>query len=256
MHYSRPWILVGHSSGSSVIAANSSPGFYRDRRSEQGEEIDCSKVIWILATNKGDSAIANFHAKNIATRKDEDIHLVSLKPLQVKLKKIFMELYTVSSPTVCSQNHTNLAQPAITGRINLIVPFFSFSPDEQAVVAHKFLLKLQDEIRKPIDLQEPVQRHLGKALLHIEDDGRVCQHLAKTGYIPELGARSLSTAVDEEISQKLELEYFHVDELVTDDMNEEPYQEYVMQLNAVTDDVEEISVFRKKADEKAGKSRR
>lgn len=105
---------------------------------------------------------------------------------------------------------------------------------------------MQDNIRKPIDLKEPVQRHLGKALLQINDDGRVCQYLARIDYISELGARSLSLSVETEVTSNLEMEYFHVDQLVSEDMNEQPFQEFVVQLNAVGDGVEEISVFRKR----------
>lgn len=81
--------------------------------------------------------------------------------------------------------------------------------------------------------------------MQINDDGRICQYLAKAGYVSELGARSLGTSIEEEVTQKLEMEYFHVDDLVSEDMNEEPFQEFVVQLNAVSDDVEEISVFAK-----------
>jgi hypothetical protein len=104
---------------------------------------------------------------------------------------------------------------------------------------------LQDAIRKPVDLAKPVERYLGRTLLCIPDDGRLCQHLATNGYVPELGARSLRTFVDEAVSQPLETDYFHVDELVTEDVNRGPFQEYEVQLNAVAEDVEEISVFRK-----------
>jgi hypothetical protein len=92
--------------------ANGCIGFYRDVRSGQDQDIDCSKVIWILATNKGDKAIAAFHAREIAPCKDEDIQNISLKSLQINLKKDFMRLYSVkSSPSSTSSKVSPLHTP-------------------------------------------------------------------------------------------------------------------------------------------------
>ena len=51
-------------------------------------------------------------------------------------------------------------------------------------------------MRKPIDMQPSVNHYPGHINLEIRDDGALCAHLAEETYIKELGARSLSSAVD------------------------------------------------------------
>ncbi|SMR46766.1 unnamed protein product [Zymoseptoria tritici ST99CH_1E4] len=197
---------------------------YCERRGNTN--VDCRKVIWILATNKGDTAIATFHKKYIASRKEEDISKVSVVSLSRQLHKLFTTLYS----------------PAVAGRINAIIPFFPFSPGEQAVVAHKFILHLHDTVRKDIDMKEPNPRLIGHCLLSLNDDGKICQHLARDGYVEELGARSLDTKVGE-VCQAFVSIYARRDELVNEETNRGPLKKYVIQLNRVEEGVEELSVF-------------
>ncbi|SMY21909.1 unnamed protein product [Zymoseptoria tritici ST99CH_1A5] len=199
-------------------------GTYCERRGNTN--VDCRKVIWILATNKGDTAIATFHKKYIASRKEEDISKVSVVSLSRQLHKLFTTLYS----------------PAVAGRINAIIPFFPFSPGEQAVVAHKFILHLHDTVRKDIDMKEPNPRLIGHCLLSLNDDGKICQHLARDGYVEELGARSLDTKVGE-VCQAFVSIYARRDELVNEETNRGPLKKYVIQLNRVEEGVEELSVF-------------
>ncbi|ROV91348.1 hypothetical protein VMCG_09690 [Cytospora schulzeri] len=90
-------------------------GYHRDRRSgpSHGEQ-DFSRVIWVLATNVGDTEIQDFHSSRKAGRKDEDVEKVSLKPLQDDLAQTFSLRFS----------------SAVAGRIDLITPFFPFSTGE------------------------------------------------------------------------------------------------------------------------------
>ena len=73
-------------------------GIYRDRR-RTDREIDASQCIWILATNLGQNEISQFHAKNIAKRKDEDVTGVSIETLKQTLAKTFITSFSVSTET-------------------------------------------------------------------------------------------------------------------------------------------------------------
>ncbi|KAK4539926.1 hypothetical protein LTR36_009968 [Oleoguttula mirabilis] len=201
-------------------------GAYRDRKTNK--EVDGSRFIWMLAANLGDTAIADFHYKHMAALKGEEVDKISIKPLRTELSGIFRNAFS----------------PPIAGRIDTIVPFFPFSPTEAAVVAHKFILDLQDEVRKPIATAEPELRYIAHSDLCVIDDGKVCQHLVTNhSYEPELGARSISTSVNR-LRTAFALEYSKSDVKVQDEFNERPLQRYIVQLNPVSETEEDISVFR------------
>ncbi|CAK3802369.1 P-loop containing nucleoside triphosphate hydrolase [Lecanosticta acicola] len=189
-------------------------------------KIDCTKTVWILATNKGDTEVAAFYAKEIAKRREDEIDQVDIMPLQIEIAKLLSSLYS----------------PAVCGRINAFIPFFPFSPGEQAVVAHKFILNLQDRIRKPIDLKQPVCRYIGHSILRVVDDGRLCQKVAE-GYVQALGARSLKREVTK-VEKKFLKEYSKVDEVVTEASNQGKFERYIAQLQPVSDGVQDIVVYR------------
>jgi hypothetical protein len=64
--------------------------------------IDVSESVWILASNKGDNLISEFYNKNLEGKSDRERRLVSIKPLERDLFKLFIEAYTVSqSPRRC-----------------------------------------------------------------------------------------------------------------------------------------------------------
>ncbi|KAK5123530.1 hypothetical protein LTR85_002568 [Meristemomyces frigidus] len=201
-------------------------GMYRDRKTNL--EVDGSRFIWILATNLGDTAIADFHSKHIAVLNNEEVEKISIEPLRVQLSSMFRDAFS----------------PPIAGRINSIVPLFPFSPNEAAVVAHKFLLDLQDDMRKPIATTEPELRFIAHSRLSVIDDGKLCQHLvAKDRYEPQLGARSIATSVNR-VRTALALEYSKSGEEIQDQDNERPLQGYTAQLTPISDTEEEVSVFR------------
>jgi hypothetical protein len=67
-----------------------------------------------------------------------------------------------------------------------------FSPAEQAVIVHKFLLELGQKVRGPVNLVPgPKEQLLGNVRLKIRKDASVCRILAAAEYHSDLGARSL-----------------------------------------------------------------
>jgi hypothetical protein len=70
--------------------------------------------------------------------------------------------------------------------------FLPFSPGEQAVIVHKFLLELGQKVRGPVNLVPgSKQQLLGNINLKIRRDASVCRILAEEEYHSDLGARSL-----------------------------------------------------------------
>ncbi|OTA94945.1 hypothetical protein M434DRAFT_381613 [Hypoxylon sp. CO27-5] len=177
-------------------------GEYQDRR--HLTTVDCSKTIWILATNALDDTINEFceDNKDIYSQ-DEARKEKEAKRLSKELKNAFLTIFDAP----------------ITGRVTDFIPFLPFSEEEQAVVAHKFLLELREKVRQPIRLSETEDEQLlGNVKLHIRQDGAVCRALAKSEYHPNLGARSLHTAVKHEVEAKLLESYLQEDDEIREDV--------------------------------------
>ncbi|KAN0104943.1 P-loop containing nucleoside triphosphate hydrolase [Hyaloscypha variabilis] len=152
-------------------------GEYQDRRDLK--QIDCSKTVWILATNALDSTIQSFckvHHKSIFEDDDVSEKLRLMKSLSKAIKEDFLAKF--GSP--------------VTGRISDFLPFLPFSPGEQAVIVHKFLLELGQKVQGPVNLVPgPKEQLLGNVKLKIRKDASVCRILAEAEYHSDLGARSL-----------------------------------------------------------------
>lgn len=69
-------------------------GVYNDRRTNRN--IDCSKFIWILATNYGDVIIQKFYENEVCRLSDKEREAINLERLQDKLKDAFMQKFGVS----------------------------------------------------------------------------------------------------------------------------------------------------------------
>ncbi|KAK0658512.1 P-loop containing nucleoside triphosphate hydrolase protein [Cercophora samala] len=153
-------------------------GEYEDRRNRA--RIDCSRTIWVLATNGLDATIQTFCQLNPAILGENDAERFRLaKELSRELQKTSLDHF--GAP--------------VTGRISDFIPFLPFSPGEQAVVTHKFLMEIGEYVRHPINLSpEPKEQLVGNIHLQLRRDAAVCTTLAKRHYRPELGARSLKTA--------------------------------------------------------------
>jgi len=79
-----------------VTLTNTSLGEYQDRR--HLTKIDCSKTIWILATNALDTTIQNFctlHHKPIFLDDDQGEKLRLMKHLSKELKEDFLSKFDV-----------------------------------------------------------------------------------------------------------------------------------------------------------------
>ncbi|KAF2710054.1 P-loop containing nucleoside triphosphate hydrolase protein [Pleomassaria siparia CBS 279.74] len=175
-------------------------GEYQDRRDLR--RINCTKTIWILATNALDEQIISFcdRYEDIIVG-DESTKQKLGRTLSKELKQAFLQRF--GAP--------------LTGRISDFVPFVPFSAGEQAVVAHKFLRELTSTIREPVDLCEGSgERLIGNINLHVKHDASVCTTIAKSDYSRDLGARSLSVAVKAVEGLVVELYYQEDEEIVED----------------------------------------
>ncbi|RFU25801.1 hypothetical protein B7463_g10533, partial [Scytalidium lignicola] len=156
-------------------------GEYQDRRNKK--TIDCSKTIWVLATNALDATINSFckqHHKAIFIDEDQSKKQKLVRGLSKEIKEVFLQEF--GSP--------------MTGRVSDFLPFLPFSPGEQAVIVHKYLLELARKVRNPVNMSiGPDEQLLGNIRMQIRQDASVCRSLAEADYHPDLGARSLITAV-------------------------------------------------------------
>lgn len=182
-------------------------GRYQDRRN--GKEIDCSKTIWILATNQLDPTIKKFCAENpalLAHDAVEEDEVSSEATQNSLLRKLETQL---------KDGFKSHFEPPLTGRLSAILPFLPFTPLEAAIVSHKYLLSLSTSIRRPINLTptptNPLQL-VGNITLRIPRDAEVCRKLAE-GYDEDLGARSLIAGV-KSVEEGLVEAYLDVEERI------------------------------------------
>lgn len=105
----------------------------------------------------------------------------------------------------------------MTGRVSEFVPFLPFSPGEQAVITHKSLLELTQDLRRPVNLTRGSQEQLvGNIRLTIRKDATVCGLLAQANYHKQLGARSLKAGAKKVEHIVLDA-YLDEDEEIKDD---------------------------------------
>lgn len=200
---------------------------YHDRRNNKA--VDATKTIWILATNLGDRAITGSYKDRIEGATDSEKAKLPHKLIQNQLKALFRD---------------NFGAP-MAGRMKNVAPFYPFDVNEQAVVAHKFLSELVDQLRQPIDLSPITKRYPAHVHLAIKNDGKLCRHIAEAFYITELGARSLTSGIDD-IRRDFFTTFVNKEELVTEEMNEGPLMRYVVQMVPVagSQSLSEVSVVR------------
>ncbi|KAJ4294924.1 hypothetical protein N0V88_005163 [Collariella sp. IMI 366227] len=165
-------------------------GEYRDHRNLS--QLDCSKTIWILATNAFDQTVLNFCDK----KRDILFGEHSTKENEETIRKLRRQL----SRLIQKESIGGFGVP-LTGRMTDFIPFLPFSPLEQAAVADKYLAGLGRKLTKRMDTrEEPFRcRPVGNTDLHIKRGYSVCKALAKEGYDQELGARSIKKAIADEV---------------------------------------------------------
>lgn len=188
-------------------------GLYRDRRTGLG--LDCSKTIWICATNLVDPLIASFFAKCLTNKSHDEQKRAPYQELDGHIRASFTE---------------RLGAP-LTGRLGVIVPFFPFQPGEQAVIAYKEIQRLADKVRGPISVAK--NQFIGHIDLRVKDDGKLCRYLAETGYQRVTGARSIAGFVRQHVAVELATVFQEDPRLVVDAMNEGPLLRYSVGLKEV-----------------------
>ncbi|KAI0119677.1 P-loop containing nucleoside triphosphate hydrolase protein [Daldinia grandis] len=169
-------------------------GRYEDRRN--GNIIDCSKTIWILATNKLDDSIhafCNANEKTLFHSEDQNAQDKVVEKLCRQLRKEF----------------TGHFGAPLSGRITEIIPFLVFAPHEAAVIAHRTLMALEDEVARHVRLalnkEEDV--YVGNISIRIKNDATVCSAITRGEYDKKTGARSINLAVERMVQDPLVSQY-------------------------------------------------
>ncbi|KAI1297065.1 P-loop containing nucleoside triphosphate hydrolase protein [Xylaria venustula] len=112
-------------------------GEYVDRR--HLTKVDCSKTIWILATNKFYNTIHQFcktHREDFSENATDQRKFRLFRQLETRLKK---------------ERLAHFGAP-LSGRISQTVPFLTFLDDEAAIVADKRIMELEAALSRQIKL--------------------------------------------------------------------------------------------------------
>ncbi|KAL6716589.1 hypothetical protein ACLMJK_006156 [Lecanora helva] len=182
-------------------------GFYEERRFNR--RIDCSKVIWVLASNLGCEIIQKFWTENLKDVPVEKQKRVSFTSFERSLKQSII---------------ASLGAP-FTGRLKSIVPFMPFSLEEQAVTTYKFMRSLWVEVRKPIDTaNNRLLRHL---FVNYNDDGTLASHRKSQLFCGNRRKISSSCSQSNRMSDK---------------MNDESLPNYEVRLVTIAEGIDEVAV--------------
>jgi ATP-dependent Clp protease ATP-binding subunit ClpA len=126
---------------------------------------------------------------------------------------------SVSHTSNAVLKYAEFAQFPIAGRISTVVPFLPFTAEEQAVIAHKYVLELAKNVRPPPALPA---RLVGSIMLRVPRDASVCMSLAE-GYDVDTGAPSLQSTIASRVRRALVLRYLEENEEVHEDQCMEEY---------------------------------
>ncbi|OTB16989.1 hypothetical protein K445DRAFT_57856 [Daldinia sp. EC12] len=169
-------------------------GRYEDRRN--GKIIDCSKTIWIIATNQLDNHIHEYCKANeqaLFYSEDQDVQDKLVEKLCRQLRTEF----------------TGHFGAPLSGRITEILPFLVFSPQEAPLIAHLQLMNLEAEVLRQVRLalnkEEDV--YVGNISIRIKNDATVCTTLTREGYDKKTGARSINHVVERVVEDPLVSKY-------------------------------------------------
>ena len=197
-------------------------GFYNDRR--DGKKLDCTNHIWLLAANLGEDIIRRFWKASIENKTLALQQKAPLTALQRTLRTRAIEAF--GAP--------------LTGRLREVVPYLPFDELEQAVAAYKFMREIRRKVRADIDTD--AKDFAGHSYINFIDDGQLALHIAKEGYIPELGARSLDDAVDREVTDKLGDIFLRQPLKISNDANTRGLDRYDVRIARASDGTEEVTV--------------
>ncbi|KAI0157341.1 P-loop containing nucleoside triphosphate hydrolase protein [Xylariaceae sp. FL1272] len=183
-------------------------GEYTDRR-DTLVSVDVKKSIWVLATNAFDDHILQFCRENEdALSRTDDAR--GRGKLYESLQKQLIGL--------CKDKFGS----AMTGRIDTVLPFLTFTPNEQAVVAHKKLMDLEKRLKKPVVVSANGEGDnlVGNINLNINQESKLCTWMSKASYDPQLGARSIFSVVNAKVKVPLFMEYLKKDTGITNNQAE------------------------------------
>lgn len=197
-------------------------GFYNDRRN--GKKLDCTNHIWLLAANLGEDLIRNFWTNNIDKQSFAQQEKAPLSHLQKILRARAIEAF--GAP--------------LTGRLREIVPYLPFDELEQAVATYKFMREIRRKVRTDIDID--AKEFAGHNFINYIEDGQLALHIAKEGYIPELGARSLEDAVDREVTDKLGDIFLRQESRIVNSANRGALGQYDVRVTQASDGTKEVTV--------------
>ncbi|KAK7745128.1 hypothetical protein SLS62_009927 [Diatrype stigma] len=174
-------------------------GCYEDRRTHN--LIDCSRTIWILATNQFDDSIHTFCGTN-----RHELFVSEDEQAQDKVVA-----------TLCRELRTEFSGhfgAPLGGRITEILPFLIFARPEAAVIVHKVLMDLESTVRKRVrlTLNKEDDVYVGNISIRIQNDARVCSLIAEYEYDKKTGARSIAQAVERTIQDPLIGQYLQIPE--------------------------------------------
>ncbi|CAJ2513917.1 Uu.00g020360.m01.CDS01 [Anthostomella pinea] len=186
-------------------------GEYKDRRNSV--DILCSNTIWILATNMFDPVIHKFCEANEDVLFKSDDEAAQTRVVEKLRRQLRNECIT------------HFGRPS-TGRISERIPFLIFSPDEQAVVAHKHLMELEERLARPIVVSRSSQRDnlVGNVRLDILNDSTICSSIARDSYVPQLGARSIFNGADDVVTAPLVSRYLSDGDDFTEEQEETQFR--------------------------------
>ncbi|KAI1300952.1 P-loop containing nucleoside triphosphate hydrolase protein [Xylaria venustula] len=186
-------------------------GEYLNRR--DSIKIDCSKIIWILATNRFDDNIHKFY----------EINRCDLAKSQNDQKKVALTRQLVND---LKKECISYFGAPLAGRVSEIMPFLPFTPDEQAVIAYKAIMDLEAKLRQPVAVSQSgqIDNLVGNIRLSVDDDVRVSFAAANDSYMPQLGARSILRDVTDAIRLPLVSQYLKSEEDINDNQAEAQFK--------------------------------
>ena len=199
-------------------------GKYNDRRNN--DTLDCKRVIWVLAANTGVETISRFWNDGLKDITDD----------QHKQRDALLERLQRAVQRDVKQKWSS----ELCGRISATIPYVPFSEVEQAVMAYKFMREHRTQTRKLVDVKSN-QFHRHCAIKYI-DDGQIASYVAREYYDPQMGARSLSNAVEKDIAFKLLDSFNAKGKEIEDEMNEGPLEQYEVRIIDENDGDKEVRV--------------
>lgn len=208
-------------------------GLFRDYRTHI--QIDCSRTIWILATNLVDSFVIEFHDRVLQGKSPSANGAVTradYADLERSIRDTFKHRLGVSKSIRTVAKYWFIQQNEFSGRVKSVIPFFPFSTSEAAVLAHSFLLRIIDRIKRPIDGKT---LQMGRVWLSIRDHGPLCEHVARCSYDKCTGARPVKSSVEIEVEEIISSKYLDGDAIDAQESNECPLKQYRQDLHCFGD---------------------